>query len=500
MCRTHRLSQVIYFVTVAAVAIGCARREVSKVDPSNAAVGLTEIPVEPNRDLDILFVIDNSGSMTGEQNSLTANFPKFIEVLETIEGGLPNVHIGIVSTDVGVGPEGASKGICSQNGDAGKLQFAARPPPLADPTNCPNEGAVTCTALDPGETFIKDILLDDEVTRERNYNPNDATLAERFSCMAKLGICGCGFEQPLEAMKRALDPGVNPGFLRENAFLAVIFITDEDDCSIANSTMMNEAFGGDGQPAGSHLCFQHGVVCDPDTPLTVGNKENCRPRPGAGTGEDDESLFMKDVDAYAGFLRTLKPHDQGLIIVAEISGTNVEGPLALENDKAEVIQFTKSNGNTVLQLEKRCQSNNGVAAPAIRLNHFTSQFPARNQQETICKEDLTGGLQKIADLLVIAVGNPCVAGNIDLDPVEPKVQYDCIVSDVRNRGTENEESSVLPQCSSKTPDASEIPCWYFEENNPECASTSTGLELVDVRPESGAPVGTKMRLECVLAE
>jgi signal transduction histidine kinase len=57
-----------------------------------------------NRDLDILFVIDNSSSMQAERTSLTHNFQRFINTLEHIDGGLPSVHIGVVSTDLGAGP------------------------------------------------------------------------------------------------------------------------------------------------------------------------------------------------------------------------------------------------------------------------------------------------------------------------------------------------------------------------------------------------------------
>ena len=50
-----------------------------------------------------------------------------------------------------------------------------------------------------------------------------------------------GFEQPLEAMYRALlDPEkLNQGFLREDAFLAVIIISDEDDCSTEDNRMFS---------------------------------------------------------------------------------------------------------------------------------------------------------------------------------------------------------------------------------------------------------------------
>jgi hypothetical protein len=69
------------------------------------------IPVKLNRNIDILFVVDNSGSMIEEQASWRHNFPAFINVLNTIEGGLPDVHIGVISTNVGTG--GVNIGGCS---------------------------------------------------------------------------------------------------------------------------------------------------------------------------------------------------------------------------------------------------------------------------------------------------------------------------------------------------------------------------------------------------
>ena len=45
---------------------------------------------------------------------------------------------------------------------------------------------------------------------------------------------GCGFEHQLASVRAALDPALPPtnvGFLRADAFLAVVLVTNEDDCS-----------------------------------------------------------------------------------------------------------------------------------------------------------------------------------------------------------------------------------------------------------------------------
>ncbi len=76
----------------------------------------TDFPVlvSPDREVDILFMIDNSPSMDPKQNALAKNFPNLINVLQTIPDGsggtsLPDVHIGVISSDMGAGSEGFGK-------------------------------------------------------------------------------------------------------------------------------------------------------------------------------------------------------------------------------------------------------------------------------------------------------------------------------------------------------------------------------------------------------
>ena len=104
--------------------------------------------------------------------------------------------------------------------------------------------------------------------RCRNY---EGTLQDAFQYLAKVGSNGCGFEQQLEAVTKALDENETPenrGFVRDGSLLAVIFITDEDDCSAQDP---NTLFRGD--PSGgtcddtlgcrsNYRCFDFGIRCD----------------------------------------------------------------------------------------------------------------------------------------------------------------------------------------------------------------------------------------------
>ena len=64
-----------------------------------------------------------------------------------------------------------------------------------------------------------------------------ADLERRFRCMTQVGTKGDTFEAGLEAMERALSPAMtadgapNAGFLRDDAYLGVVFLSDENDCS-----------------------------------------------------------------------------------------------------------------------------------------------------------------------------------------------------------------------------------------------------------------------------
>src|SRR5205814_5432817 len=161
-------------------------------------------------DIDILFMVDNSPSMKEEQDKVRRNFPVFIEELKKIPGGLPNVHIGVVTSDLGAGSKPLSNGGCPRpGGDRGIFQ--TKP---------------TC-GLDANSLFISSF-------NNGTMNNFQGAIDNVFSCMADVGVIGCGYEHQLQSTRVALYETVtkeNAGFLRKDAFLAIILITDEDDCS-----------------------------------------------------------------------------------------------------------------------------------------------------------------------------------------------------------------------------------------------------------------------------
>jgi hypothetical protein len=462
------------------VMAGCPSREVTRIDPAQQKQERKDIPVEVNRDIDILFVIDNSGSMGEEQASLASNFFNFINVLEGIEGGLPNVHIGVVSSNVGAGGQPISA--CTGDGDNGRLQNVPRMPGCEPPSGY----------------FIN---YDNSTgTPTQNYV---GSLQDTFACIARLGINGCGFEQHMESMKRALD-GRNPenaNFLRPNAHLAVIFIADEDDCSATSGAVFDPGQDSISDPLGprtSFRCAEFGYLCNDQqigrTPATLdeaGGALECAPQGEMDPGASNPA-YLWHPQVYVDFLRSLKV-DPNLIIVGGIVGN--PDPVAIQLD---------DDGNP--EIAPSCVTSAGEADPAIRFKYFMDKFPNRNTFTSICNTDLSDALTQIAELLARVIGNPCLEGNISTVDVRddmPGTQYDCQVSDVQYPNTDLESQTPIPRCIQTSDTAidpsSPTPCWWMYQDTANCSDSPTGLTLIVERgdPPADPLPGTHVIASCV---
>ena len=157
--------------------------------------------------MDILFIIDNSGSMQQEQTNLAANFPAFVQVLESFtnaDGQTIDYHVGVTTTGVSKDYEidtGLPWNIPeSQDGEDGHLQ---------EGSGC----AMPRRWLQRGDTDV----------------------STKFSCIASVGTGGPSDEMPLEGARLAVTERMadssNAGFLRSEALLALVILTDEEDCS-----------------------------------------------------------------------------------------------------------------------------------------------------------------------------------------------------------------------------------------------------------------------------
>lgn len=136
----------------------------------------------PNNQVDVLWVIDDSGSMAERQASLVAGFASFAAQLDA---SLTDFHLGVITTTFEPGEPGA-----------GVL--------IGEPAYL--------TSDDPGYELL-------------------------FAARAAVGTDGADREKGLQAATFALHPsmtlegGPNEGFVRRGAQLLVIVVSDEEDCS-----------------------------------------------------------------------------------------------------------------------------------------------------------------------------------------------------------------------------------------------------------------------------
>jgi hypothetical protein len=377
-----------------------------------------------------------------------------VSALELLDGGLPSLHIGVVSTDLGAGNYNIWGCMGS---DDGMLQSQPR-------------GA--CSG--PNGTFIQDILNPDG-TRTRNY---DGELAETFSCIAMLGIDGCGFEQQLESMRLALD-GRNAGFVRPDASLGVVFLTDEDDCSASDTRMYDPSQSTLDSPLGplsSFRCFEFGVECasDPD-PREAGPRQDCQPR--------SDSPYMHGAQEYIDFLRGLKPSPEQ-VMVAGIIG-----------NPAPVVVGTDPNGNPMLL--PSCTSGSGEAAPGVGLCAFFDGFPNHHLYSSICDEDFSGILASLGTMFTRWLSTTCLVGAIkDTDPAAPGLQYDCRVTQVAQGVPDTEipvcDNPAAPQSSSN------LPCYVIGLDSQQCGATDSRLAVTLYRGDAPIPTGARADVSCMI--
>jgi hypothetical protein len=438
----HAALASLFGLAAAGTLTGCPDRTISPVDPLQGRVEAKDIPVKVNRNVDILFLIDDSPSMGDKQKNLATNFPRFIDVLRSIQGGLPSIHIGVATSDLGAkGADGViapgigdlSRGGCAGSGKAGNLQLFGAPV--------------------SGGPFISDILNEMTGVRTQNYT---GTLEGTFAQMAKAGAGGCGFEQHLEGMKQALSLAAMPstpnsGFLRDDAFLAVIIIADEDDCSMQHTTMLASATSPTLGTLASFRCTRFGIICDDngatsDAMNATGVKGRCHPA--------DNSPYLTNVSDYAKFLKGLKPTDPSKVIVAGIVGPPT--PVVTE------LRALDSKSSPIPALAHSCtytgSTGTEVADPAVRIKFFLDQFPNRSTFVPICQADLSAGLQQIGDLLKNVIGDPCIEGQLKGPP------YECSVSTITNPNSTTPTKALLDACTA----TSTTPCWHLVADPVNC--------------------------------
>jgi hypothetical protein len=224
--------------------------------------------------VDLLLMVDNSGSMGQEQAKLGATLERMVGALLSGNRDYPlpprsagetfppvsSLHIGVITSTLGspAGVVALGSPLCLpdngvSNGGGGILQANGL---IASQNQVdPNSGVQVkagvpaCSNIRMVPNYLAFGTSAAEIDHTDSHMLNDGIF--RFGCIATVGTGGCGIEQQLEATWKALAPDSvddfvgpdirgqgnrkNAGFLRDDSILTVLMVSDEDDCSVTSA-------------------------------------------------------------------------------------------------------------------------------------------------------------------------------------------------------------------------------------------------------------------------
>ena len=443
-----------------------------------------------NNEIDILFMIDNSSSMTEMQSKLYDQLPLFMNVLEMLPTK-PSLHVAVVSSDMGAPGDSTSSIMCTHSGDAGQFQSAPR-------------GMCTATTITTGDDYISDADNMPNFT-----NP----IASVFQCIALLGDKGCGFENQLASIDRALggdgqQPSTNAGFLRSEAYLGIVILTNEDDCSApANTPLyslngMSQNVANQYGPIANYRCNQFGHLCtDPSGAVEMpplqppGNAMMTGTTPTLDMtscmSNDTGSGLLIPVNQFISDIKGLKKDADNQILVASISappspytvawlpasgGTNTQA-----NEVWPVIEHScgAQGGDDVNPNATMNPTDGSFGDPGVRIAQFVNAFP-NSFLASICDPSYAASMQNIATKLGQLITPPCITGTIQLDgsgqPMCSIVEH---LTDMQGTKTD----IALPNCGASG--ANQAQCWKLTGNAMGCAGSQlTVTDTVNANPQS----------------
>ena len=368
-----RLAPAVCLATATACTVD--HRSLGEVwlEPADAALedAAAETAWQPTGLVEVLFLVDNSGSMVQEQTTLALAFPLFLETFfaEAAARGLePSLNVGVISTDMGT--MGRTLSTCGDplDGDDGCL--LSRPGP-AVPECAPSYPA----------------WLRRDPSNAATY-PTDR-MAQDLACLASLGTTGCGFEQHFAAVRKALidhtaPGGCNEGFVQGSyaaaadggavvitpSVTAVIVVSDEDDCSVraTHPEMFDPEWTGLG-----HLntrCFAH-----PEFVTTIGEAEEAL----RGFAREGHYLVL-------GALVGVPPGEPA----CNGPGDALAGCLDTPAMQEQIDPATPS------QLVPSCNTAAGLAFPPRRIVELARRFGADGYVASICTADYGEPLRAVA--------------------------------------------------------------------------------------------------------
>jgi len=461
-----------------------------------------------NPQVDILFVLDNGSSTTEMQQKFSAQMPQFLNVLK----GLPtplDLHIAVATTDMGVPSDVMASLMSTAQGDNGAFQSTPR-------------GTCTSTTLTNGATYLTDD--GDGVT---NFTD---PIASVLQCISLVGDKGDGIIQPLAAAARALGadnvlngvptpPATNVGFLRPDAYLAIIFLVEQDDCSVPAGTKLFSLNGGEQNltnplgPISLYRCNEFGHLCkDPassDPQALIMPPLN--PPPDARRTGSTPTLDLTDcqdndqgtglltpVSTFVSQIKALKADPDHQIIVSSISAPPapytvawVPAPSGSDTQPGELwpeIEHScgAAGGDDVNPEATMNPTDGSTGDPGVRLAAFVNGF-SDSVLASICDPSYAAAAAVIATKIgQLPNSETCLSGLIQTTATGAP---NCtVVAQVPNASG---ATKSVPYASCQANDDT-APCWTLSTGAPNCDGQTVALVESPSAPSSSVAVSCQV--------
>jgi hypothetical protein len=506
--------------------VGSCSRSLNALNPCTINGVVQNVPVNPQRALDLLIVIDDSPSMEQEQAKLAEQVPRLVNLLLT--GGaadpsavgefpaIESLHVGIITPDLGYSTEPPTDysppddfnptPACETNNGNGKAGFMQLEGLIDDDDNA-GTPRVMCSAQTPPEGTL---YLN---YPEPGFDAMD--LVNDVECVTGQ-TDGCGFEQQLESILASDRNTANGGFSREGALLAVILITDEDDCSTTDPRVF------DVEPRASNP-FQG--------PFTSMDELQYNLRCWA------HKEALQDIERYVSGIASLKD-DPSQVVFAAITGIPEDPMLDRENFNSDEERYQAILDHSDMeevpdpafddqqnqQVRPACTAPAGAgsAAPGVRVVETALGLAQGNTGvgtvvESICAADYAPALNAIVDRIAAALRQLCLPR-----PLNRNAQ-DLVGCEVREVQPEGQTCETAGRGREPTPVATEdgrevcritqLPSdpgagvpdglgWFYDDFTAETVAAcafNPDQQRVSFT-EGAAPVtGARIRFECLQA-
>jgi hypothetical protein len=278
-------------------------------------------------------------------------------------------------------------------------------------------------------------------------------------------------------------PPENAGFLRPGAFLSIVLVTNQDDCSAPPDSQVfdpasmdvGDALG----PLTSFRCAERGVSCGGMAP----SRTMAGALPGCQSAEDGVLLRVSDVVAR---LKALKA-DPNMILVAALAGP--PDPFVVELDAPGL----PADPQPWPALTPSCTSADGLvsARPGVRVEQWVYAFGHNGVLAKAC-DDFASSLQAIAMSVAGVLGPPCLTGAFAKKTGPRGPRPDCTITDypaARDGGA----GTPLPSCV----DTGDVaPCWTLTDD----AACPGGKLLGFETPAGASAVGLESAVACVVCD